>query len=57
MMKIDNKWIAWSVFALVGGLMMQSCHESLEERAAREARNIQSATAPSSWATVWSMTV
>ena len=36
MMKIDNKWIAWSAFALVGGLMMQSCHESLEERAARE---------------------
>ena len=36
MMKIDNKWIAWSAFALVGGLMMQSCHESLEERATFE---------------------
>lgn len=57
MMKKNNKWIAWSVFALVGGLMMQSCHESLEERAARECKEYTERNCPSSWATVWSMTV
>lgn len=46
MMKIDNKWIAWSAFALVGGLMMQSCHESLEERAARECKEYTERNCP-----------
>ena len=45
-MKIDNKWIAWSAFALVGGLMMQSCHESLEERAARECKEYTERNCP-----------
>ena len=46
MMKKNNKWIAWSVFALVGGLMMQSCHESLEERAARECKEYTERNCP-----------
>ena len=46
MMKIDNKWIAWSAFALVGGLMIQSCHESLEERAARECKEYTERNCP-----------
>lgn len=46
MMRIDNKWVALAAVVLLGGLTLQSCHENLEERAARECKEYTERNCP-----------
>lgn len=46
MMRRDNKWVALAAVVLLGGLTLQSCHENLEERAARECKEYTERNCP-----------